>query len=853
MGKKKVNVKKLILCCLILANIIFICCKSDTFKSELTQYINVDSEEQEILKSEEGIEISSGTIVEQEFAVAERRLGQLHIYFKNSSPHESTGQVQFVLLDEERNELYTEKLDVSAVKHGSATVFDFSGNTEAINANHIVSKKILNSSKGMKLNDGETYILQIKGIDIESVASIQIILAAEEVNGEEILTIDGETIDNRQIYSAAVYYQFTYKVFVALIAILIMALIMVCIPWVKFDEKMKNRMDTKLTISILMSRIMFFMTPFVCFFINCKIVDKRTSTIISMLRKPSGILNLLTIGLVWWLIYTICNRTKYTTVITTMLFGIFAIVNYALIQFRGMPFMATDLSNIGTAMDVASSYTLSFDKPSIWVITITVIWCCVALAFENNKGVSIKVRIGNVIVLGALVLIFNQVFFNSTYLKDNGIKVSNFNPTGGYKNNGCVLGFMITVTTARMEKPEGYSVDNVQNIMSEYKSDSKENAQITEQTPNIIYVMNESFADLSIIGDLQLSEDCMPFYRSLSENCIKGNMFVSPFGGSTANTEFEVLTGNTMAFLPYHTVAYSGIIKNNIPSIATTMKDLGYVGNTAFHPGMVDSYNRNTIYPLLGFSNHISIEDVENPRNIRSFLSDEHNYEILIEDYENTRKENENNPYFMFNVTIQNHGGYGKSTGVVNGDIVINNSKLATEGLTQYVNLIKLSDDALKELIEYYEKQSEPTVVVFFGDHHPNLTYALYKKVYDGDDEEYTKHENYQKRFTVPFLIWANYDIEEQENVEISTNYLSAFMKQSIGMNMTGYEKYLMDLYENIPIITGNVYKGDNGTFYEIDEESEYSDLLNQYRLIQYNGLIDDKNIVEDFFYLSGN
>lgn len=849
--RRKVNFKKLLLISVILFNIIFICLKSSTFKSEMERFIIRQTEEQTIVKSEDVIVLEKDTVIEQEFIPAERKLGKFKIYFNNSMAHESTGEIIFSVLDKKKNVIYSDSLETSSVKHGSATIFDLSGNTKIINSNHIVNRKTYNASKGIKVDAGEMYILQIKAVDVKGTSPVKIILADTNLKGDMKLTVDGVVKEGEQIYSQAVYYRFTYKVFAVLLTVLLLAVIMICVPWKRIDEKFAERFKTKTTISMWLSRIMFVLTPFVCVFINSKIIDVRTSKIILMFLKPKGWLNLLTVGLVWWLIYVICNRVKYTTIITTLAFGIFAMVNYAMIQFRGLPLMATDLVNVGTAMDVASSYTLSFDKPALWVIIITVVWCCVAAAFESYKGVSWKGRIFNVVLLGLAVLVFNYAFFGSDYLKENKIKVSNFNPTGGYKNNGCVLGFMITVTTSRMEKPEAYSLEAVEEIMSAYTSDASGEAEITEQTPNVICVMNESFADLSIIGDLGLSEDDMPFYRSLEENTIKGKMLVSAFGGQTANTEFEVLTGNTTAFLPYHTVAYSGIIKNEIPSLASSLSDAGYIGNTAFHPGMVDSYNRNIMYPFMGFEEHISIEDVENPRNIRSFLSDEHNYEILIDDYEDSRKENADDPYFMFNITIQNHGGYGSSTGVVNGDIILNNTELATEGLQQYENLIKLSDDALKELVEYYEAQEEPTVIVFFGDHHPNLTTAMYKKIHEGRDDYYGL-ENYQKRYMVPFMIWANYDIEEKRDVELSTNYLTAYLKQTIGINMTGYDKFLMDLYEKVPMITGNCYKGDDGIFYSWDSEaeSEYTELLEKYRLVQYNGLIDNKNIVKEFFYL---
>lgn len=38
----------------------------------------------------------------------------------------------------------------------------------------------------------------------------------------------------------------------------------------------------------------------------------------------------------------------------------------------------------------------------------------------------------------------------------------------------------------------------------------------------------------------------------------------------------------------------------------------------------------------------------------------------------------------------------------------------------QYLSLIKKSDTALQELIEYYSQVDEPTIICIFGDHQPS-------------------------------------------------------------------------------------------------------------------------------------
>ena len=102
--------------------------------------------------------------------------------------------------------------------------------------------------------------------------------------------------------------------------------------------------------------------------------------------------------------------------------------------------------------------------------------------------------------------------------------------------------------------------------------------------PNIIAIMNESFSDLNVVGDLQTSEDYMPFIRSMTKNTIKGQLMVSPFGGYTCNTEFEFLTGLSMGVLPRGSVPYLQYVAKQYPfSLPSHLDELGYM-SVAVHP-----------------------------------------------------------------------------------------------------------------------------------------------------------------------------------------------------------------------------------------------------------------------------
>ena len=229
--------------------------------------------------------------------------------------------------------------------------------------------------------------------------------------------------------------------------------------------------------------------------------------------------------------------------------------------------------------------------------------------------------------------------------------------------------------------------------------------------------MNEAFSDPAILGDFETNEDYMPFVHSLMESetaeTISGNLNVSVLGGNTANTEFEFLTGNTMAFLPQGSVAYQQYVHGELPTIVSHLRDYGYK-TIAMHPYNSTGWERNTVYPDFGFEESFFIRDFNNPEKIRKYVSDLACYEKIIEEFHNKP---ENTPLFVFNVTMQNHSSYTEDFDNFTPDITVNNTN--SKALNNYLSLMKISDEAIKKLICYFSEQDEDTIIVFFGDHQP--------------------------------------------------------------------------------------------------------------------------------------
>ena len=526
---------------------------------------------------------------------------------------------------------------------------------------------------------------------------------------------------------------------------------------------------------------------------------------------------------------------------------IFSLTNYFTTTFRGIPILASDLTIMGTAMNVVGNYKYSLDLTRTITLLGLIAWCILLFRVKRLRLPKGKKRIST--ILGSAAICFASfwimIYTPVMTVTPMHVTVNTFRPIKSYRKNGCVLTFMRSIQLMIIHKPDGYSANAAEEIAAPYRSETSSG---NAKTPNVIAIMDEAFADLQAVGDFRTSEDVMPFYHSLTKNTVKGFSYVSVFGGQTANTEFEFLTGLSKAFVPASATPYQLYIKSLLPGLTTHLGNQDYQGMLAFHPFRANGYNRDHVYPNLGFSDFISLKDLDVSASdkIRNFVSDAADFQVIIDQYEQAKKKS-NAPFYLFNVTMQNHSGYDQDFDNLDMPISIE-EKCDDPELKRYLNLIHHSDTALKSLIEYFSKQKDPTVIVFFGDHEPGLSNEVYSKILGKNVEKLSAEEN-MNLYKTPFLIWANYDIEEQENVNISMNSLSTLMLESTGMKLSPFNQFLLDIHKQIPVLTTNGYFGEDGSYYSLkDESSPYYESLRKYQILQYNDLFDKKKRIENFF-----
>lgn len=546
------------------------------------------------------------------------------------------------------------------------------------------------------------------------------------------------------------------------------------------------------------------------------------------------------VALFWFsalFLFGLTGRVSRALGIQTVFCIIYGLANYFVLEFRGAPIQPWDILSIGTAASVADNYEYKLDKDAltalIGLLALLVMEFFLRAGFPRS-GKKRRVWIARTalcLVTGLLCFGYTKMLHNEDFVqKKLRLYDKLFTPTTIQFKNGTVTAFLMELQYMSVEKPAGYSEDSAKEALASY-----ETADVPERIPNIIVIMNEAFSDPAVLGQFSTNEDYMPFVHSLldgAEDTVSGLLNVSVKGGNTANTEFEYLTGSSMAFLPYGSIPYQQYIKDETPSMASWLSDFGY-RTVAMHPYRAAGWDRNKVYPLMGFDEMYFEEFYEDSALVRKYVSDEADYEKLIQIYE---QKEPGEPLFLFNVTMQNHSSYNDWADYDNFTPDITADGIDSDVLSAYLSLMKLSDQAIEELVQYFSEEEEDTVIVFFGDHQPTDSVINPILKLNGTTSSALSPEEEAGRYQVPFFIWANYDIEEESGLNISANYLASRTLDAAGLPKPGYFSFLTELEKQVPVISANHVSLSDGTFSAADEQDG---LLNEYRTFQYYQLFE--------------
>lgn len=584
----------------------------------------------------------------------------------------------------------------------------------------------------------------------------------------------------------------------------------------------------------------FAIVPIISFYL----MEAFEHNALAEVRQEAQWFNILIFELIAWTLYLLIGRMTTALRIELALALAFGLTNHYVMAFRSTPFVPWDLLSVRTAASVAQNYDFT-PTPRMIVVTVLFVLLMVAVrVLRKVPRIKLPIRLGSAVLCGLALCLFVNTLQQETFQNKHYLYPFLFTPAYMTKVNGMAVTFAMDLAYVAVDKPEGYSAEEAQKTLEQYGNtdnvfaDDEENTNDAKNRgedannkdlPNIIVIMDEAFSDLSVVGDLETNEDYMPFMHKMqqgADHTITGYAQVSVCGGNTANSEFEFLTGNTMSFLPSGSIPYQQYITKDTPSLASYLASLGYE-TYAQHPYYASGWNREKVYPLLGFEHLNFIDDYANKTYVRKYVSDDADMQHIIDTYENKE---DGKPAFIFNVTMQNHGGYTDAFSDLSEDVHATNYN--SEVLDRYLSLIRLTDQSLEKMVDYFSNVDEKTVIVFFGDHQPSDTVAA--QVQDSMllPGESVPDEQLRKRYQVPYLVWANYDIDGATQQNTSLNYLSAEVLKAAGVPTDAYQNFLLDLQKSYPVMSAAG---------RTDASDADENMLNTYKKLQYYNLFETK------------
>lgn len=557
-------------------------------------------------------------------------------------------------------------------------------------------------------------------------------------------------------------------------------------------------------------------------------------------------------------LFTLMRRIDIPVLIVSIIACGMGCASYFKNSYRSEPLYPWDFGIISEAADISSEMKI-IPTASMYILFSIIIAFFVLLLFlrrvlirkkffvfrKPNKKRKIMLVVQPIVSL--TVLICYVVFFlnNSALMNTFGIAESAFRQAAAANRNGFTQSFIMNTKYIIPEKPEGYS----QNSVSEAVGAIRASESDSTVRPNIIYLMSESYADISLCKNVTFYDDIFVSTNYLKQYHVSGTLLGEQFGGGTCNSEFEVLTGFAMSNLPSGCTPYQQYFNGETVSYAAYLKKLGY-NTVAIHSYGKQFWNRDVAYPNMGFDKFISEEDFVDPLRRRGLIKDDELVDMIISEYEANKSTGK--PFFNFSVSMQNHGGYTNGQYLEDYRTHLSCDELSEEQegiLVTYATGIRDANIALDKLISYFQNVSEPTIICMFGDHLGSLggSDEIYIKsgFMDGSPEE--SAENLAQKYTTPFFVWDNFLEQNFIVPQMSFYQLIPSICHWYDLERPKFFDYLLEQQYYLRGNALGLYLDRDGNVSEtVPPEAE--SYLKTHKLFQYDLLFGNKYSLEDVY-----
>lgn len=524
--------------------------------------------------------------------------------------------------------------------------------------------------------------------------------------------------------------------------------------------------------------------------------------------------------------------------------GILGFANYLKMSYRQEPIYPDDLKMI-TEFNLLKDMTGTPIFIGLMLVAALaiggVIWAIVR-SFKKDRTFQIY-RVLTLVMTVAMMGYFSN--FNNP----NNLLRKAYNQTAlwipysqkmNYYNTGFIGGFLYNLKVEPMERPEGYSKEKINEITEKYQAIAdKKNQTASDEQPNIIYVMSESFSDPSHLNGVTVTGDPLADYREVANQTYSGRMLSQNYGGGTANIEFEALTGLSMAlFNGQMTTPYTMLVPklDQLPSLVSTLNAQNY-RTTAIHPYNTSMYKREDVYQTLGFDSFISEGNMTYTDTIDNnpYISDESAYKEILD-----LLKDEETPQFVHLVTMQTHMPYAGKYSQLDFSATTEDDT-GTDTLNNYLQDIAYSSQALKAFTEALKDTPRRTLVVFWGDHLPGIY----------SDEIKNKNEKQALHQTEFLMFDTAGELEKRETNDAVTSpfYFAANLLEQTNQKTTGFYQLLLEMESAIPAFERELYfqNGQWGKEAQLNQAQE--EVYEAYRLIQYDLVSGEQYSLDAGFY----
>ena len=594
-------------------------------------------------------------------------------------------------------------------------------------------------------------------------------------------------------------------------------------------------------------------------------------------------------------VYFLGQQSRLSYAVFLALCQIIGLANHYVTLFKEAPVLPSDVLAIGTAAQVSGGYDYTPD----WTVIVSAAVFLALMAFLVLVVPKVKLSRKLAVCNLALALVFGGMCAHQVLnynIKDGtGCKVDVWYVADSYKAQGTLLCFMQRAQELNVSAPEGYSDQAVRQLLGveqeqEAASDSADSpsdspsgstSQPTSDAatsqdssaPVVLCIMDETFTDLTLWDELAGQECAYPanYYEIAQESLLSGYTYVSAYAGGTCNSEFEFLTGMSCGNLGGGVYPYMVYSMDKTENLARWFKSQGYK-TTAIHPCPASNWRRDVVYQQFGFDEFVDGSQFEGADELRGKTTDKATYEKILEILE----QDPTTPQFLFDVTYQNHSGYG--SGLVPEDLLVHATVNGQENdsLNEYLSILQVADRDLGWFVDQLRDLDRPVTLCFFGDHGPNLIGDLLH--FDEDVTGSQQANQVQKKYTTPYLIWTNKKNTSastpamattstakasiaatqhgfagdpaltggKTQANMSLNYLGVALVQSTGMELTPYQRFLASTYQTMPCVNLDGTLDKEGTWHWFDDtwehpEWELSQTLANMRIVQFGNLFGDR------------